>query len=114
VKLFGLLFLIVVVQGCGTFEPLHHAAANGDQATVRLLLDRGDNVNAKNLSGWTPLMHAAFIGNVRIAQMLLDSGADTTITNNYGQTALSIAQDQDNTLVVDLLKRYESRMKTTQ
>ena len=108
-KALGLLFLIVVVHGCvGIYGSLHQAVANGDQFIVRLLLERGENVNAKNLSGWTPLMQAAFVGHVRIAQMLFESGADPTLTNNYGQTALSIAQDQDNTLIVDLLQRYEA------
>ena len=113
-KALGLLFLIVVVQGCvGTYGSLHLAVANEDQFAVKLLLERDENVNAKNLSGWTPLMQAAFVGHVRITQMLLESGADPTLTNNYGQTALSIAKDQDNTLIVDLLQRYEAGKKTT-
>lgn len=58
-------------------------------------------------------MQAAFVGQVRIAQMLLDHGADPAITNNFGQTALSIAQDQDQTLILELLHLYEAGKKAT-
>jgi ankyrin repeat protein len=35
--------------------PLHEAARNGDRDTMKLLLDRGANVNAKDEAGDTPL-----------------------------------------------------------
>jgi ankyrin repeat protein len=105
-------FAFLLLQGCiGTFEPLHHAAASGDQYTVKTLLDQGADVNAQNLSGWTPLMHAAYRGHVQIAQMLLDHGADPTIKNRFGETAASIAQKQDNTLVLQLLQQHLSETK---
>ena len=100
-----LLLLTAFLIGCvGTAYPLHQAASNGDQPTVRLLIDRGDNVNEKNGAGWTPLMDAAFVGHVGIAKMLLEHGADPTLTNNQGQTALTLARQQDRTLVIDLLE----------
>ena len=109
----GLFVLIVAVQGCaGTYGSLHLAVANKDPFAVKLLLERGENVNAKNLSGWTPLMQAAFVGHVRIAQMLLESGADPTFTNKNGETALSIAQSRGHTEIVELLQSYEAG-KTT-
>ena len=50
-------------------------AAN-DNATIRLLLEKGANVNVKDPAGVTPLMNAAMNGNVKIAEMLIARGAD--------------------------------------
>jgi ankyrin repeat protein len=40
-----------------SWNPLHAAVENWDLDAVRLLLDRGANVNAV-IGGWTPLFHA--------------------------------------------------------
>ena len=103
---------LLTACGTGFMYPLHQAAAQGDQATARLLIDRGDNVNEKNVSGWTPLMTAAFAGNVRITTMLLEHGADPALTNTAGQTALDLARQQDHTLVSELLERRLAQQGT--
>jgi ankyrin repeat protein len=53
------------------------ATAANDNATIRLLLDKGANVNAKDAtSGNTPLINAAINGNTKLAEMLIARGAD--------------------------------------
>ena len=98
--------LVAILPACiGTVYPLHQAVSNGDQTTVRLLIDRGDNLNTQNTAGFTPLMDAAAIGHLGIARILLEHGADPTLVNRQGETALVIARKYDHTLVCELLEQ---------
>jgi len=55
---------------------LHFAAQKGHAEIVRILLEHGADVNAKDTeAGFTPLLFAAFKGHAAIVQMLLDRGA---------------------------------------
>jgi ankyrin repeat protein len=51
---------------------------------VRLLLERGADVNARRRDGMTALHTACWRGLPRVAQELLDAGADRTITATTG------------------------------
>lgn len=76
------------------------AAAAGDMASVRLLLDAGADINARpnmNVDGFifgggrTALMWAAFLGDEKLAKLLLERGAKiaafTQIGSALGQAA---------------------------
>jgi S1-C subfamily serine protease len=63
-------------------------ASNGDTYYVQLLLERGDDVNAKRKDGLTALMAAAGKGHVEITKLLLEKGADVNAKNKDGLTAL--------------------------
>ncbi|KAM0689613.1 hypothetical protein Q7P36_010484 [Cladosporium allicinum] len=69
-------------------EGLWLAASRGDEVDVRLHLDSGVPVDAKNDTGMTALCCAALGGHSDVVQILIDRGADiTTITkvpNNFG------------------------------
>jgi len=70
-------------------------AEEGDPEIVRLLLERGAAVNARDSEGFTPLMYAAAAidrGDTQIIQMLLAAGADTEARTATGDTALSLAE----------------------
>lgn len=65
--------------------PLHIATNVGNATIVKLLLERGSDVNAaligpssggKQYPGFTPLHSAALVGKVPIGRILLDHGAD--------------------------------------
>lgn len=43
--------------------------------SIRLLRERGANVNAEDSNGWTPLWYAVYHGNVAIVKCLLANGA---------------------------------------
>src|SRR5881628_379169 len=56
-------------------DRLFAAAQKGNPEVVRILLDHGADVNAKEtLSGMTPVMFAAFKGHTAIVKLLLDRG----------------------------------------
>jgi ankyrin repeat protein len=58
-------------RGDDGLTPLLQAAAKGDAPTVRLLLQRGADPEAKDKDGRTPLMLAAARGHVEVEQVLL-------------------------------------------
>jgi ankyrin repeat protein len=57
-------------------EPIHHAARNGDTEVVRLLIEHGADVNARNTRGHTVLYCAGGHGHLETLQLLLREGAD--------------------------------------
>lgn len=64
------------------------AAQKGKTETVKYLLDKGVDVNAKDRFGWTALIKAAMFGYNDIVKILLDKGADVNAKTNLGCTAL--------------------------
>jgi len=69
--------------------------------TVRVLIERGANVNAKRVVGdvgnaWTPLHLAAENDQVECAHLLLETGADPDPKDEYGQTPLFLAAEENN------------------
>lgn len=69
--------------------PLMYAAEVGSVDAMRLLIDRGADVNAQNGYGSTALMWSVSdLGKVRL---LLDHGADVNIAARSGRTALIVA-----------------------
>ena len=73
------------------------AAHLGYPSVVRLLLDRGADVNAKCAcpgwvnGGWTALLLATDGRHMEVVEALLDKGADVNQRNNLGKSALLIA-----------------------
>lgn len=67
--------------------PLHRAAVCRDKdatAILRLLIDQGADVNAKDNNGTTPLHIAAGQPRVEMAKMLIDHGADVRARTSSG------------------------------
>ena len=67
------------------------AAAAGCDACVRILLEGGADIKAKNGTGLTALHHAAFEGNPATVRQLLDAGAVVNIADERGFTPLMMA-----------------------
>lgn len=67
-------------------SPLHHAVAFGNLATVKLLLDRGADVNAGNLRKSSPLLWA--LHNERMVRLLLARGANVNAKTVDGRSAI--------------------------
>jgi ankyrin repeat protein len=70
--------------------PLSDAAFRGNLEIVKLLLDRGANVNATNRDGNTPLIGAAFMCRTEVVRLLLDKGASPLKKNNREATVIEI------------------------
>jgi len=72
---------------------LMHAAAFGSAETVRLLLESGADVNAKNDFSATALLWAA--RDTEKARVLIEHGADVNAQSKQGRTPLMMAVQRD-------------------
>jgi ankyrin repeat protein len=83
---------LVHARGTNGNDLLGMAAANGDLSSVRLLLERGADVNRGNDHGWTPLHQAGYSNNGELACVLLARGARTDLgARGDGGTPLVMA-----------------------
>lgn len=71
---------------------LKMAVLTGVENSVRLHIDRGDNLNARDDKGLTPLMIAASRNKANICKLLLDAKADPNLVDSSGRDALALAK----------------------
>ncbi|HEV7919386.1 MAG TPA: ankyrin repeat domain-containing protein [Thermoanaerobaculia bacterium] len=83
--------------------PLHAAVAVCDRATLRKLLERGADPNAKQQADFTPLHGAASRGDREAAELLLAHGADRKAKSADGKTAADVARERGYPSVAEFL-----------
>jgi ankyrin repeat protein/predicted negative regulator of RcsB-dependent stress response len=94
----------VNTAGPGGQVPLMIALTLGKAEMVRLLLEKGANVNARiGIMQAPPLYYAAKNGNTEITMLLLQKGAAVNGRSDSGQTALFAAAGEGKTGMVKLL-----------
>src|SRR2546430_15762922 len=76
------------------WTPLFWAAFSRRTDTVRALLEKGADVNAKNKYDDTALIHAAYAGDTDTVVVLLEKGAEVNARDDMGKTALIEAARQ--------------------
>ena len=76
-------------KGPGGSTPLMYATLYGEVADMRLLLDKGADVNTANDAGATALMWA--VDDLAKTRLLLDSGANVNARSSDGRTPLLAA-----------------------
>ena len=106
--LFSFLLLASNILAQGSKQELNdqmwEAVRQGDAATVKALLDKGADVNARFRYGTTALFKAAEKGNTEIVKLLLDHGADASVKDTFYQAnAMSWALDHSHVEVVRLI-----------
>ncbi|XP_048837232.1 ankyrin repeat and protein kinase domain-containing protein 1 [Brienomyrus brachyistius] len=85
---------------------LHYAAASGDAASVRLVLELGAAVDTRSEQSYTPLIIAVLHKSLDVCSVLLDCGADPNLSDADGWTALHfVAQNGDDRTARLLLDR---------
>jgi ankyrin repeat protein len=103
----GTFLSVIILIACFAFSvsgqdaqaeaALRKAAQDGDIQTVKDLIAKGANVNAKDETGKTALLWVAPArDNPEMVKLLIAKGADVNATDNEGVTALMIAASQSN------------------
>lgn len=88
---------------------LLEAAGKGDTETVKSLLERGVDPNAKDPEGRTPLTEAVYNNRADIVKLLLHHGADVFAKKNDGQTPQTIAVSHKDVadLIAEQIRLFE-------
>ena len=99
--------------------PLMRAAYEGSAGTVRALLDRGAELEAKRTDGLNALSLAAFFGHSQVVWILLEHGADLAATGRAGTLPETWAEIRGFTEISDMIREArrqkqeaESRLRT--
>ena len=85
-------------------RPIHSAAAGRKHDIVRLLIERGADVNALQVAGWRLIHHAAQQGDREFVDLLIASGADLDVKNDRGQSPVDIARGLKHEELADFLQ----------
>lgn len=80
----------VTIKSIGE-TPLYRAIEIDRMKILKLLLEKGADINAQDADGNTLLNHAAINGRFKVAKFLLDKKADYTIKNSEGKAPIDIA-----------------------
>jgi len=71
--------------------PIHFAAESDSLDAVKLLLDKGVDVNCLDANESTPLHCAAESGAIKVVEFLINSTkADQNLTNKFGYTPVKM------------------------
>lgn len=73
------------------YSTIHYAAGQGSPETIRLLVERGANINIKDKYGRTPLHLLALFKRGEVVDLLLELGADINSKDEDGLTPLQSA-----------------------
>jgi hypothetical protein len=71
--------------------PLHLAARNGKKKTIMSLVEKGVNVDARNVKGLTPLHFVVWHGRCDVIGLLLELGANISTPTSNGITPVCLA-----------------------
>ncbi|MES2152071.1 MAG: ankyrin repeat domain-containing protein [Pseudomonadota bacterium] len=91
------------VQRSG-WTALHYAAASGDDAIVRILLEHHALIDSTAPYQMTALMIAAREGQESTAQLLLELGANPGLHNSEAMTAADIAERADKPIIAAAIR----------
>lgn len=99
-------------------QPLLYVAVKYENyETVKLLIQYGANINAKERDDeWTPLHRAAYDNNLPILKLLLEKGADYKSRNTEGLKAFDLGNTEVkrsiSNFVIDKAQKLEHRVET--
>ena len=88
---------------------LHYAAIHNHNEIIKILIDSGSNIDARDNLDMTPLHLAALGGHKKIVKILINSGALINPINLHGNTPIDLAIKQ---FEIDSLKTKSYKKET--
>ena len=97
-----------------TVRSLHAAAEEGNIDTLRSLLERGADINARDATNQIPLHRAAAKGHVDVVLLLIERGAEVDSCDNWGWTPLHRSSREGHLEVSRTLLDYGANVNARQ
>ncbi|PSN51182.1 hypothetical protein C0J52_06044 [Blattella germanica] len=91
---------------------LHVAAFLGHLELTEFLIERGADLQVRDMFGITPLMASSLNHNHDVTIMLLEQGADPNATCNKGRSAIHFAFHRDNQANVQFRPEFDKEYKS--
>lgn len=83
----------------------------GHENTIKFLVERGANINAKSYLGSTPIMFLAQRGNSEMVKYFIDKGADLKIINIYNSDLYYFAKESNDSKTIEIAEKYATKKK---
>ncbi|EQC30513.1 TKL protein kinase [Saprolegnia diclina VS20] len=97
----------------GVYTPLRFAACFDQMDVIRLLIDRGANMEACTAKGESLLLCAAQSNQLELVAFLLEKNANLDATDAVGNTALMAAEENGRLQVAQLLRDHKRQRDET-
>jgi uncharacterized protein len=94
----------------GNMTPIMFAASFGNARMVKVLIEHGANIHARNENGNAPIGFA-LSGNdedkcIEVAKLLINHGASVNYKNNYDRTSLEYAEEKGKHKLISFIKEH--------
>ncbi|MFP4498360.1 MAG: ankyrin repeat domain-containing protein [Vulcanimicrobiota bacterium] len=99
------------VKDNNSITPLHISIKTVQPRIASLLIDNGANIDARDNQGNTPLHYAVKLKNPELVRFLIKRGANPNIENLKGRTSFDMAEEQNLTEILNILKNENQEMK---
>jgi cytohesin len=96
-------FVLALAALGATPSPVADAAAKGDRAAVKSLIQQKADVNVPQPDGATAIQWAAYRNDLDLADALIAAGANVKLANRDGATPLSLASLNGNAAMIEKL-----------
>ena len=90
---------------------LHIACKVGDEEVIKLLVEHGADINARDGDGFTSLHLAAIHGNMQVVKKLVELKVDVSLTTADGKDAADYAQMNKESEIEEYLKSKRSSFR---
>jgi|SRR5579871_3083671 len=103
---------LIMAASCSTPLMQETESSQNREHIINTLLDKGVDINARDIHGYTALIWAARNGDVNTVKLLLARGADVNIRSKNGETIIKLTRDTDSPgrfKVIQLLERAGAR-----
>jgi len=90
---------------------IHYAARWGHVPLLRVLLNRGVDINVRTMDKDTPLHHACRSHKFKACVFLMSRGAVPTLLNHSGDRPSALAADEEIRFVCDHFETYRARVR---